>query len=205
MDGLGELQKTCVVSKKVSTIITSDRIIGFALFFSVFELSRKVATDVASLSVNELEILRGMLPNAKPPSDKTRMTTSRVAQGATLVAGGVVAGLGYEMVCRPFDNARRLVYLEDVRRRRETLKSPGAAKPETPSRIIMRVIFQKFKKDGVLYFFSNPQIVTHVPDAAVSRTTRAMYAALRTLGRVGPWGVGFLLYESLGGHLTPPV
>lgn len=158
-----------------------------------------------------------MLPNAKQPSDKTRNTTSRVAQGVTLVSGGVVAGLGYEIVCRPFDNARRLVYLEDVHRR-ATQTSPdaesprsgsgserGVPRPETRSRVVMRVIVQKLKSDGVLYFFSNPQQVTHVPDAAVSRATRGMYAALRTLGRVGPWGVGFLLYESLGGNLTPQV
>ena len=150
-----------------------------------------------------------MLPNAKPPSEKTRKTTSRVAQGVTLVAGGVVAGLGYEIVCRPFDNARRLVYLEDVRRRGEPSASATGATSTTAaekrSRVAMRVILQKLKKDGALYFFSNPQTVTHVPDAALSRTTRGMYAALRTLGRVGPWGVGFLLYESLGGNLTPSI
>jgi hypothetical protein len=159
-----------------------------------------------------------MLPNAKPPSDKTRNTTSRVAQGVTLVGGGVVAGLGYEIVCRPFDNARRLVYLDDVHRRAaqtspSAAESPrggsgsgrGAPRPETRSRVVTRVIVQKLKNEGVLYFFSNPQQVTHVPDASVSRAARGMYAALRTLGRVGPWGVGFLLYESLGGNLTPQV
>jgi len=192
--------------------------LGFALFFSIFELSRKAASDVASLTVKELETLRGMLPNPKPPSDKARNTASRVAQGVTLVSGGVVAGLGYEVVCRPFDNARRLVYLEDVRRRGVDSSSSdagappdslgsrrGGTKPETRSRIVTRVILQKIKKDGVLYFFSNPQQVTHVPDGAVSRATRGMYAVLKTLGRVGPWGVGFLLYESLGGNLTPSV
>lgn len=162
-----------------------------------------------------------MLPNAKPPSDKNRNTTSRVVQGVALVSGGVVAGLGYEIVCRPFDNARRLVYLEDAHRRAAHFSPPlgtGArcghgspssgcsqSQPEARSRVVMRVLVQRLKNDGVLYFFSNPQRVTHVPDAAVSRATRGMYAALRTLGRVGPWGVGFLLYESLGGNLTPPL
>jgi len=157
-----------------------------------------------------------MLPHAKPPSDKTRNTTSRVAQGVTLVSGGVVAGLGYEIVCRPFDNARRLVYLEDVHTRAAQTSPPDPESPrggsgsgrgtlETRSRVVTRVIVQKLKNDGVLYFFSNPQQVTHIPDATVSRATRGMYAALRTLGRVGPWGVGFLLYESLGGNLAPQV
>ena len=85
---------------------------GFALFFSIFEFSRKVSADAAYLAVSELERLR-----SSPSDDKTRKSTARIVHGVTLVGGGVVAGLAYEVVCRPFDNARRWVHLDDLRKR----------------------------------------------------------------------------------------
>ncbi|KAG8828945.1 hypothetical protein FRC17_007290 [Serendipita sp. 399] len=185
---------------------------GFALFFSLFELSRKVATEVAYLSVDELERLKASLPNARPPSDRTRTSTARIAQGVTLVAGGVIAGLGYEMVCRPFDHARRAVYLDDMHRGAEQQGVSGSSSSSTaagtrrvisPSRarIVTGILLQKLKTDGPLSFFVNPQLATHVQDTATQGSSRGIYALLRTLARVGPWGAGFLIFEAMGGSL----
>lgn len=123
--------------------------------------------------------------------------------GVTLVGGGVVAGLGYEMVCRPFDNARRWVHLDDIHQQTEHLKN-SAAKPESRPHVVIRVVLEKLKSDGPLGFFVNPQHYVHVPDASasVSKASRWMHTGLRTLARVGPWGIGFLLYEGMGGGLV---
>ncbi|PVG03062.1 hypothetical protein CPB86DRAFT_779955 [Serendipita vermifera] len=182
---------------------------GFALFFSIFELSRKVASDVAFLAVHELERFKLSMPNGKPLSDKTRTSTARISQGVTLVTGGVVAGLGYELVCRPFDNARRFVYLDDMHKRGERLASNRAGsgshsksvKVESRIHVVTRVVLERLKSDGIIPFFANPQQTTHTPEPYTSGASRALHGMLRTLARVGPWGVGFLLYESLGGNL----
>ncbi|CAG7854050.1 SubName: Full=Uncharacterized protein {ECO:0000313/EMBL:CCA69573.1} [Serendipita indica DSM 11827] len=171
---------------------------GFALFFSIFEFSRATAVEVAYLSVAELERFRAMLPYAKPPSDKTRTSTARIAQGVTLVGGGVAAGLGYEIVCRPFDNARRFVWLDDRHHRGQ---NPSVTQTESRSRVVARVLFQHLKTHGILSFFANPHTATHTADAASTGASRGIYAVLRTLARVGPWGAGFLIYEALAGEL----
>jgi hypothetical protein len=118
----------------------------------------------------------------------------------TLVTGGVVAGLGYELACRPFDNARRWVYLDDRHKRGERLAS-GAVKVESRIHVVSRVVLEKLKSEGILAFLANPQQVTHTTETYGSGASRALHGMLRTLARVGPWGVGFLLYESLGGNL----
>ncbi|KAG8749331.1 hypothetical protein FRC14_001509 [Serendipita sp. 396] len=179
---------------------------GFALFFSLFELSRKIATDVAYMSVDELERFKASLPNASPASDRTRKSTARIAQGVTLVTGGVIAGLGYEIVCRPFDHARRAVYLDDLHRivgQRVQESSAGGARDASQSRarIIAGILLRKLKQDGPLSFFVNPQHVAHVQDTAAQGSSRGIYALLRTLARVGPWGAGFLIFEAMGGSL----
>ncbi|CAG8453026.1 9394_t:CDS:2 [Acaulospora colombiana] len=169
----------------------------------------KVASNVAFLSVHELEQFRLSMPNGKPLSDKTRTSTARISQGVTLVTGGVVAGLGYELVCRPFDNARRFVYLDDMHKRAERSASdrtgsgshPKSVKLESRVRVVTRVILERLKYDGILPFFANPQQSPHTPEPYTSGASRALHGMLRTLARVGPWGVGFLLYESLGGNL----
>ncbi|KAG8836147.1 hypothetical protein FRC20_007123 [Serendipita sp. 405] len=158
------------------------------------------------MSVDELERFKASLPNASPASDRTRKSTARIAQGVTLVTGGVIAGLGYEIVCRPFDHARRAVYLDDLHRivgQRVQESSAGGARDASQSRarIIAGILLRKLKQDGPLSFFVNPQHVAHVQDTAAQGSSRGIYALLRTLARVGPWGAGFLIFEAMGGSL----
>jgi hypothetical protein len=148
--------------------------------------------------VAELERLR-----SSPSDDKTRKSTARIVHGVTLVGGGVVAGLAYEMVCRPFDNARRWVHLDDLRKAADQSTTKGG-KTESRPHVVARVVLEKFKKEGPLPFFANPHHLVHTAEPSISLSTvsRWMHAGLRTLGRVGPWGIGFLLYESMGGGLV---
>ena len=121
---------------------------------------------------------------------KRSVHTARLVQGCTLVAGGVVAGLGYEMVCRPFDATRRLVYLESVK-----VRALNARKRNIP-----KLVLDQIKTEGMTWFF-RPLATANLNDSPGAH--RHLWAALRTLARVGPWGIGFLIFEGMGGGLTP--
>ena len=110
----------------------------------------------------------------------------RTVHGLTLVSGGVVAGLAYEILSRPFDAARRAVQLNGM-------SNTGNREPP------MRVVLLKVKQDGLGSFFRDADSATASPGSAASRR---LYMALRTLARVGPWGVGFLVWEALGPGIT---
>ena len=130
-------------------------------------------------------------------TDKAKKTAARTVHGVTLVTGGVVAGLGYEMVCRPFDNTRRLVYLDDQHKRADSMASHKPPRPETRIHVVGRVVLEKLNEDGPASFFRNPQPTAH----ASTGPNTWVYAGLRTLTRLGPWGVGFLVWEFMGGGL----
>ena len=136
--------------------------------------------------------------DATPMTEKAKKTAARTVHGVTLVAGGVVAGLGYEMVCRPFDNTRRLVYLDDQHKKAESLAShTKPIRPEARIHVVGRVVLAKLNGDGPASFFQNPQPTSH----ASTGPNTWLYAGLRTLSRLGPWGVGFLVWEFMGGGL----
>lgn len=116
-----------------------------------------------------------------------RKHTPRVVHASTLVAGGAIAGLAYEMASRPWDAMRKAVH-------HDRLAPPGK------QHSIAGILLHMAREDGVRAFFANPAHVPHDPSA--SRMRRRLNAALRTLGRVGPWGVGFLVWEAFGPGLS---
>lgn len=116
-----------------------------------------------------------------------RKHTPRVVHASTLVAGGAIAGLAYEVASRPWDAMRKAVH-------HDRLAPPG--KQHSIAGILLRMA----REDGVRAFFANPAHVPHDPSA--SRMRRRLNATLRTLGRVGPWGVGFLVWEAFGPGLS---
>ena len=123
-----------------------------------------------------------------PESDDKRFRsvrrhTPRVVHATTLVTGGAIAGLAYEMVCRPWDAARKAVHIDRL--------APAHDQHSIPA-----ILLRQAREQGVLSFFKNPVYVAH--DASTSPMRRRANAALRTLGRVGPWGVGFLVWEAFG-------
>lgn len=135
-------------------------------------------------------------------TEKAKKTAARTVHGVTLVAGGVVAGLGYEVVCRPFDNIRKLVYLDDQHKKAASasVTTPQHTRPRRPEariHIVGRVVLAKLNEDGPAPFFRNPQPTAHTSTGP----NTWLYAGLRTLSRLGPWGVGFLVWEFMGGGL----
>ncbi|KAI0647231.1 hypothetical protein C8Q79DRAFT_925810 [Trametes meyenii] len=154
-------------------------ICGFAVFFAIFDVTRRCAIETKSLSQDLVE----RTPTANKQLGSLRRHTPRIVHAATLVTGGAIAGLAYELVCRPWDAARKVVHIDRL-------------SPVRDQHPITAIILRKIHEDGMLAFFSNP---VHVPyDPSTSRMRRRMNAALRTLGRVGPWGVGFLVWEAFG-------
>jgi len=140
---------------------------GFATFFSIFEVSRKAASHSALL-VEQSDVIRC----------RVKVVGQRVARATTLITGGVVAGFCYEAVCRPWDNARKIVHLHQI-----------SAKQPAP---IPQVLMQHLKEYGIFSLFKNTNV------AATASADRGLALSLRTLARVGPWGVGFLVWEAVG-------
>lgn len=111
----------------------------------------------------------------------------RVAHALTLVTGGAVAGLAYEIACRPWDIARKAVHVDRVVAGPEHLSVPS-------------ILLQKLRDEGWVSFFKPPVVHEHDPQA--SPMQRRMHTLGRTLGRVGPWGIGFLAWEAFGPGLS---
>jgi hypothetical protein len=161
-----------------------SRIIGFSAFFSIFEITRRLAsrTKAASQDIAH-DITFG--------EDKGKFLQRhfpRTVHGIVLVSGGVVAGLAYEIICRPFDVARKVVHLQSISHRK--------------SRSASLALTRTFQDEGLLFFFRDPSVVHNLKEPAMSAARRRLYRVLRTLGRLGPWGVGFLVWEAFGPGLS---
>ena len=107
----------------------------------------------------------------------------RVVHGFTLVAGGATAGLAYEVISRPWDATRRLADIEQFQ----------AHAAHRPRRFLIDSIARKIHDDGLLSFFRDAA----GKEEGTFRNQKLLVAA-RTLGRVGPWGVAFLVWETFG-------
>ncbi|KAK0210239.1 hypothetical protein DFS33DRAFT_1291634 [Desarmillaria ectypa] len=157
---------------------------GFAVFFSIFEITRRI-------SVSAKEAAHDLIASKlaiESPSEKRKDTFARqfarTIHGVTLVTGGVVAGLAYEFVGRPWDIARRTVQLDLI-----------SSDHTGGKHSLFIILLQKFREEGLTYFFWNPyKVVDH--SRSFSPFQRRLGIMLRTLGRVGPWGVGFLVWET---------
>lgn len=110
----------------------------------------------------------------------------RTVHGVALVAGGVTAGLAYEVICRPWDVARRLAHLDRIQ----------SATTHKPRHYLFSLITHKIHKDGLLSLFRDA--MNYEEKSSMSLGRQRLLAVARTLGRVGPWGVGFLVWEALG-------
>lgn len=155
-------------------------ICGFAVFFSIFEVTRRFAMKTKAASNN-------FTPSGT--SDRMRRHIPRVVHATTLVTGGAVAGLAYELTCRPWDIARKAVHVDRLR-------------PASERHSILVIILRKIREDGIISYFQDPNHLPHHDDQATSPLRRRVYSASRTLARVGPWGVGFLVWEAFGPGLA---
>lgn len=153
---------------------------GFATFFAIFEITRRVASRTKMASQDAVESWKF----GGSHMQSLRRHLPRTVHGVTLVSGGVVAGLAYELVSRPFDIARKAVQQDKITH----AKSHGSA---------MMAIMRKTGEDGITSFFRDPSGAASTSSSG-NAGSRRLYATLRTLARVGPWGVGFLVWEAFG-------
>ncbi|KAG6371397.1 hypothetical protein JVT61DRAFT_9614 [Boletus reticuloceps] len=153
-------------------------VFGFAAFFTVFETTRKLANKAKLATHDLLE---------RPPSRNQASHLPRFAHAFTLVCGGMMAGLVYESLCRPWDVARRVITLEK------------SIAPQLGSRrSSFSVLMKKLQEDGITSFFREHSVGFAGRSELKSNVHRRISSALRVLARIGPWGVAFLVWESFG-------
>jgi hypothetical protein len=153
--------------------------IGFAAFFTIFELSRRAGTAAKNLTIGRMSMYEFIEEN-----ESRRRQLPAFVNGAILVTGGVIAGLAYEHVCLPWDVARRTIHLERLKHGIDHESS-------------FKILRGTMGGEGFRYFFKSDNL-PHNPTAA--RTTHT--TILRTAGRVGPWGLAFLVWEAYGPGLS---
>lgn len=176
----------CDREKFLWSSLLVKRNIGFAVFFAVFELTRRIAGHTKAIS----ETMTSYVSSRNEKAEALRRHAPRTIHGVTLVTGGVVAGLGYEMIIRPWDAARRAVHLEET--------NPGASSRYTRY-TVPRAVARLYRDEGLLGFFREPSAA--IGNGAIAalppgdRLRLRAWTMLRVLGRVGPWGVGFLVWE----------
>ncbi|KAJ7090288.1 hypothetical protein B0H15DRAFT_257247 [Mycena belliarum] len=143
---------------------------GFAAFFAIFEVTRRIASNLKVLS---RDVTRSDEPRGADSKFRNRLP--QFVHGMTLVTGGVVAGLSYEILGRPWEVARQAVRMNVV--------TTGS------SRSVIALLKCRIQQEGLLSLFRD----SHAAGASGPSIT---YRTLRTLARVGPWGIGFLVYQA---------
>ncbi|TFK42719.1 hypothetical protein BDQ12DRAFT_709976 [Crucibulum laeve] len=156
-------------------------ICGFAAFFSIFEVTRHLSVTV------KMNVQGFVESRHKDQGQGWNHYLPRAVNSIILITGGVIAGLSYELMCQPWDVARRAITVENVL----------ASHSEKPS--IFSTLMRKVQAEGVTVFFHNSQVPFPGDNKLAAR--RRLYPGLRTLGRVGPWGIGFLVWEMYGSGL----
>jgi hypothetical protein len=141
----------------------------------MFEVTRHVASKTTSAVQSITEEISS---DARRPYMRQ---VPRIIHGIALITGGVIAGLLYEFTTRPWDIARKAVQIDRL----------------THDRSARLAVMHKFQTDGLVGFFRNPSTALNGSDSPTT-ARRRLIRALRTLGRVGPWGVGFLVWEACG-------
>ena len=64
---------------------------------------------------------------------------------------------------------------------------------------VVEILSRSLREDGLLSFFRDPHHhAISSEDMDLSPLRRRLYSASRTLARVGPWGIGFLVWEAFG-------
>ncbi|RDB20947.1 Cysteine and histidine-rich domain-containing protein [Hypsizygus marmoreus] len=143
-------------------------ICGFAAFFSIFEVTRRVALQYKSMSQHPLTTSDETVDQGRG----VKHQLSRVVHGLTLITGGVIAGLAYETISRPWDVARRVVQLDRI------------THPPSQQSQVANLILQKACNDGILSFFRSPDNSGHRETTDHHSKIRArVHSVLRTLGR----------------------
>jgi len=141
---------------------------GFATFFAIFDMTRRGAsrTKFALQDVTESWNIGGHR------TQSLKRHFPRIVHGLTLVSGGVVAGLAYEFVSRPFDVARKVVQRDRIAHTR----GRGLA---------MMIVIEKIRQDGILIFFrdSGGHNSANAPGSAGVGESTSLYVLSLALDR----------------------
>ena len=152
------------------------------MFFAIFEVTRRVATELKLLSLGLVQPFK--VADARQTAAERNVP--RIVHSFTLVLGGVTAGLAYEVASRPWDVARKIAEIERVQ----------ALTAHRPRRYVIDSVARKISDDGLLSFFRDAMVKEERISSSPWR--QRLHTAARTIGRVGPWGVGFLVWEAFG-------
>lgn len=165
--------------------LTYPNLKGFAAFFSIFELTRRTSIIMKSKSAD--------IASKTDCNEVVKSHIPRVVHGVSLVGGGMLAGFVYEMTARPFDEARRVVHAQRVADPANRTVAAGIG-----------TLLRQAREDGIVSFFrSAPSQIYSSQPPSMSFFRRRMYATLRVLGRLGPWGGSLLIWEAFGPGLAP--
>ncbi|KAJ7043184.1 hypothetical protein C8F04DRAFT_1287403, partial [Mycena alexandri] len=149
------------------------RLTGFAAFFAIFEITRRIALRIKALTHDATR---------SPELKGSKKHLPQFVHGLTLVTGGVVAGLSYEVLGRPWDVARNAARLNVLSN--QEYRSPVV------------IITRKIRDEGFLCLFRDPTTANGSSPPVARDWHRRIYGVLRTLARVGPWGAGFLIFSA---------
>jgi hypothetical protein len=114
-------------------------------------------------------------------------TRARVAQAATIVAGGITASILAEIAGRPFRTCQRLM-TQDASSRNSALLTRG------------NPVMQAYKTGGIRPFFRKDGAMTSPVNVEWGLGKMAKRFGWR-LAAVGPWGFGFLVWSWVGGEV----
>ncbi|OBZ75426.1 hypothetical protein A0H81_04128 [Grifola frondosa] len=153
-------------------------ICGFAVFFATLDFTRRFAVKTKAAS-------QEMLRSGKFADEKAaRRHAPRIVHAITLVAGGTVAGLAYEIVCRPWDAARKAVHVDRL-------------SPVSNGHSITTILLQKLRDDGLLSFFKNPAHVLREPTISQGRTLGDGFSSVGSVRPCRECSFKYVLHISL--------
>ncbi|KAJ7771691.1 mitochondrial carrier domain-containing protein [Mycena metata] len=149
---------------------------GFAAFFAIFEITRRIALRIKAFTHDATR-------SAKPKGSKKHLP--QFAHGLTLVTGGVVAGLSYEVLGRPWDVARHAARLNVL------------SNQEYHSPVVL--VTRKIREEGFLCLFRNPTTANASSSPVAGDWHRRIYGYPENTG--SGWPMGSRLSRLLGVRL----
>ncbi|KAJ7724084.1 hypothetical protein DFH07DRAFT_946424 [Mycena maculata] len=142
---------------------------GFAVFFAIFDITRRIAVEIKTITNDAMCKVNPRQVNSRG-SFKNENHLPQFLHGMTLVAGGVIAGLSYEVIGRPWDVARQAARLNLITK--QEYRSP------------FLLVTDKIRHEGFLCLFRDPTVGSVDSPTTSGGSRRRIYNVLRTLARV---------------------
>ena len=177
--------------------------LSYSVFFAAFDLTRRAGLRVkAFFGGPKLYEYHNILSWTHPQSEEeyrkvqdardATPTRARLAQAATIVAGGVFASLAAEVAGRPFRACRKIMQASKA----AASASPTTRLPKGPHPILM-----VYRQQGLRPFLNPDNPILKGPKQIQRPLRQAMARFGWRLAAVGPWGAGFLVWAWVGGEV----